>query len=554
MLKHYFAVIISSVLVYGCATDYANNVSANTATTQIRLDSKARRDQGNELPENDTASQIEAGPWIPLTQSLGQSAPEAAPNTSESDSNQAAQGDPDACPFTAEDFLFLSKIHRGTVRPKSSISANYGNIPLTVPEMNVWHSELSRIDSAQTQLVIDKDTKTPLFIAIFDGTWNDRADRSSKKTIPAKISLDLEEVFNNQKNVSINYYPGVGTRVSIFKKYIQGMTGSGTKKRSIRAYSDFANFIKLNGAIPNVYVIGFSRGAASARDFLNRVDPILSPKNTGSSYEERRFSYALLYDPVSSGQTSKLKLSIPQSTLSTLQIIAASERRLAFPVVGFSSDRQKLSSSERNLVLRLPGSHSDIGGGYDEGLDNLIYRSSLKWMARQGFPFDTSGEFGEQEALNTGRNNSDWVLTPLLSKVNTFFTGKARTEIVPEMQSQSSKTKYEGLANSEDPLVSLIHELGGSVSAELAELERSKNSLPSKNLLVTIRSDGERIAVSSKCHVKPLHVDQHLYLTAFGNPFYRLSKSNLHAIFELYGLSLEFSAKNPENFEEISVH
>lgn len=118
-------------------------------------------------------------------------------------------------------------------------------------------------------------------------------------------------------------------------------------------------------------VIGFSRGAASARDFVNHVVDRANSQyyrnlpgvdGTCVAVEVR---FMGLFDTVLSTAPSGIDLGIPDAVQFASHAVAVNEHREDFPLesiepsyadIGFSSNR-----TERGFV----GAHADIGGGYN---------------------------------------------------------------------------------------------------------------------------------------------------------------------------------------------
>ncbi|SDG90450.1 DUF2235 domain-containing protein [Janthinobacterium sp. YR213] len=110
-------------------------------------------------------------------------------------------------------------------------------------------------------------------MAVFDGTWNDKEDPDPPRTVPVQLANDLAELALTDPLVQPHYYEGVGTREWVLLRLWDGATGHGTIERAGFALLDLKADTSANGGVvPYVYVIGFSRGAASARHFLNLAD------------------------------------------------------------------------------------------------------------------------------------------------------------------------------------------------------------------------------------------------------------------------------------------
>jgi hypothetical protein len=318
------------------------------------------------------------------------------------------------CAFTDEQLALTQAIYTGWAKPVDAAQAG-GRLGLTIPEMNQWSIASRRLEFLDPPDVrASSDGKPwPVFVAVFDGTWNDKEDPQLPRTVPGQLANDLVALARIDPLVQPHYYEGVGTRESVVPKWWDGATGRGTVDRAERALSDFKAATAANGGVaPYVYAIGFSRGAASARHFLNLVDGI-------PAGPERIRSSALLFDTVAMGQTDRLDLGVPASNDLTVQIVATREFRFAFPFIPLQTDgaeHPQVADGKLDEIVevRVPGAHSDIGGGYDEGIWKLSLAMSRALLRRQGLSIagDESAS-GEQAALNLGRHDSDWVHLPI---------------------------------------------------------------------------------------------------------------------------------------------
>ena len=93
---------------------------------------------------------------------------------------------------------------------------------------------------------------------LFDGTWND--ERGGSRTNVHKLWDALEE---NERQVK-HYFRGVGNdeQNGLFWRAVGGFTGIGERRIRRDAYSTLA---LDHGAGDRLFILGFSRGAASAR-------------------------------------------------------------------------------------------------------------------------------------------------------------------------------------------------------------------------------------------------------------------------------------------------
>lgn len=167
-----------------------------------------------------------------------------------------------------------------------------------------------------------------------------------------------------------------------------------------------------DGTVMDIDIIGFSRGAAQARDFSNKIVSSAAEyqgiqyfkytKADGSpGCQPVNFRFMGLFDTVLSTNFSHLSynLSIPNEFGYVAQAVALNEHRSSsktefqyrnpkrhsmhwggFPLesIGASSDTPGQIRIEKGFI----GAHADIGGGYPEGEQNLS-RVPLNWMAEQ---------------------------------------------------------------------------------------------------------------------------------------------------------------------------
>lgn len=142
----------------------------------------------------------------------------------------------------------------------------------------------------------------------------------------------------------------------------------------------------------NVSVFGFSRGAALARAFANRLRELCKPGAEGAltmfGYPVR-FNFVGVFDTVASfglpsanltvfNQTRDLR--IPQCVEKCVHFVAAHELRFSFPVDLIRQD----STYRAGMIEKVyPGVHSDVGGGYEpeeQGVSNVYSRIPLQHM------------------------------------------------------------------------------------------------------------------------------------------------------------------------------
>ncbi|MFT5110821.1 MAG: hypothetical protein ACI8P9_000130 [Parasphingorhabdus sp.] len=215
----------------------------------------------------------------------------------------------------------------------------------------------------------------------FDGTGNKDNDDIGKDTNVVKF---YETYQNNYEQTGqpgkCFYVSGVGTRWSFLGMFFGSIFGLGGRKRLKEAYKQCEeNFVKGDQIID---IIGFSRGAALAIEFANKIkdDGIKRDKNVP-------VRFLGIWDTVASfgfpGNKVNLghKLTLPSNLGRCCHAIALDERRSTFPLTRVSknatTDRAKCDVHE----LWFRGYHSDVGGGNKNHKRSHL---SLTWMMHQG--------------------------------------------------------------------------------------------------------------------------------------------------------------------------
>ena len=179
------------------------------------------------------------------------------------------------------------------------------------------------------------------------------------------------------------YVGGVGTRFGILGHAIGGVTGAGSFRRVGEGYQALcANWERGDKVID---IVGFSRGAALALDFANRIADhgIQVPGGKRTVEENPSIRFLGLWDVVGSfglpinvpgfnaqGVNLGHHFEVPDCTEYCFHAMAIDERRQTFRVT------RLLNSYE----VWFRGVHSDIGGGNgNTDLSNI----ALRWMVRK---------------------------------------------------------------------------------------------------------------------------------------------------------------------------
>jgi Uncharacterized alpha/beta hydrolase domain (DUF2235) len=254
----------------------------------------------------------------------------------------------------------------------------------------------------------------------FDGTGNNRyADEEEKKW--SNVARLFFAARDDKKNgVYRVYLSGVGTRFNHSKNWAERVNSwiqdstfgnafgeggdlrltagdrqmsdalekilmtnaqrEGGKVKQLADKNQGEGFAKLNEALSNHRLIkhinfsifGFSRGAALARAFSNRVAEKLQPAQAGYAFEgyPARINFLGVFDTVASfgmpgknwGGWKTKDLTIPPHAESCHHYVAAHELRFSFPL-DLVRDKGQYHG---NMVEKVyPGVHSDVGGGYE---------------------------------------------------------------------------------------------------------------------------------------------------------------------------------------------
>lgn len=241
-----------------------------------------------------------------------------------------------------------------------------------------------------------------LVLFAFDGTNNDESNLDRLSNV-----VYFRDLYNNG---NARYITGVGT-IHKDKDYGDihapvldaGVAWSGPERieRMIIYFEEEANAFKDHDVM-DVDIIGFSRGAAQARDFANRIAARV--KNGWYSYKDKNgnekcqkvnLRFMGLFDTVLSTNLSgySYNLGIPEEFSYVAQAVALNEYRGktlrslpgsvgAFPLESIMDGTygQPPTSGQVRIERGFLGSHSDIGGGFEQRDLSTI---ALNWMVDQ---------------------------------------------------------------------------------------------------------------------------------------------------------------------------
>lgn len=268
------------------------------------------------------------------------------------------------------------------------------------------------VDNAPTEWI------DPLGLALyaFDGTNND-----GYRDYPKGNETNVFALFRIYNGNSA-YLPGVGTNDGLLYPFGSAF-GAGGQARESRMLAQAGEFIKSGDAVADI--IGFSRGAAQARDFANRLK---------EKYPCVKIRWIGLFDTVASeGLPNDVnigyQLGIPQDTGSVLHLTAGGERRRkTFALTSINPGPGQPNSNSNYREESMPDAvHSDVGGFYgnNRGLANQALQRMWRDGLNNGVPFGPLSVRYTNVTPN-GPNDSRWFNDKIVEAV----TGKNRVRKV----------------------------------------------------------------------------------------------------------------------------
>ncbi|MCL6350146.1 phospholipase effector Tle1 domain-containing protein [Pectobacterium polaris] len=263
-----------------------------------------------------------------------------------------------------------------------------------------------------------------IYKVAFDGTFNDRTriPLDERETLVARIARQVN---------ADRYYPGVGMQSSGID-YRDGISGASSFDVAEQAKREF--FVQASKWLldnPNtdirVFVTGFSRGAATARHFINLVTQQWSMRFgtiEGLAASTSPRFYALLYDTVATGQNHSLMLNIPSSVDYLVHFYATNETRNQTFAPIIDSDPTPLPflwhfqpTPRRINLIRLPGAHSDIGASYPKGISDVYIQLTEQFLYAMGLSENNCWE-SDDNPLLAGKHDSRGLLDKLFGSLD----------------------------------------------------------------------------------------------------------------------------------------
>jgi RHS repeat-associated protein len=233
-----------------------------------------------------------------------------------------------------------------------------------------------------------------LILFAFDGTGN---------SDPAQSGASLSNVvkFRDLYDVSMEkfYITGPGTKDPqtgienpIYKggnpaDVVESFTGKERIAAMIKYLNDYSDSVDHATAF-DIDIVGFSRGAAEARDFANQI--VAHFENGYYGYRNQKgewqcqkvnFRFMGLFDTVLSEHTGSYQLQIADTFKYVAQAVALNEYRgnlVSFPLESIMG--APAGAGNTRIERGFLGSHSDIGGSFAQ--DDLS-KVALSWMVDQ---------------------------------------------------------------------------------------------------------------------------------------------------------------------------
>jgi uncharacterized protein (DUF2235 family) len=222
----------------------------------------------------------------------------------------------------------------------------------------------------------------------FNGTWN--SEKTDVESTTADESMGNTNVvkFKAAYQGANGYYTnGVGTRFGFTGRFVGGAFGIGGLDRINDALDHLRK--RLAAGDREIDIVGFSRGAALAIAFANRLTSKVSDPTTGKA---PRIRFLGLWDlvgafgiPINLGPIRFQEYNIgykddlPATVEYCFHALALDERRQTF--------RPTRIQGAYEVWFR--GAHSDVGGGNDNlGLNNIALGWMLRKAAASGLPID----------------------------------------------------------------------------------------------------------------------------------------------------------------------
>ncbi|MCM8885189.1 MAG: DUF2235 domain-containing protein [Candidatus Thiodiazotropha sp.] len=291
-----------------------------------------------------------------------------------------------------------------------------------------------------------------LFLLAFDGTWIDRNSTDPRMAITSNVELFRQYYEQANDPSSTQYIPGVGTG-GVLDSVLGGGLAVGARDKIDLAVDMLKEYL-LNSDDRSIDIVGFSRGAAMAREFAN----VILQKQANGEFDAPEYGqpFAIrfmgLFDSVSTsmadGSATNSCGFLYDYTISdrighVAQAYALNEHRPLFPQD--SIDRQGGGGLSSNRVEQsFLGAHSDIGGGYNRNDQSVAQNGDLSDITLQWMRNQAEGAGVEMGELSTEHRT---ISNPTLHDSGGNFDREVRYPNDPDWHDQ----QQQDVLNPEEP-------------------------------------------------------------------------------------------------------
>jgi uncharacterized protein (DUF2235 family) len=225
-----------------------------------------------------------------------------------------------------------------------------------------------------------------LLLYAFDGT--------GKNSVRDYQQGEYTNVYILYRSYSEDVFFAPGPGSSFGAEIYGGATGAGSGNRLADAYKHFKDHYKpetdSSGKIKaTIDILGFSRGAAIAREFANVLANPEHGRFKGYKGCPVPIRFVGLFDTVDMTAFIDLNLKLPDLVEHAAQAVAADEKRDKFPLSVIDSSNPKFDQKY------FTGDHSDIGRGHGNDT-NFLSIAPLFYIYHQGIsagvPFENLSE------------------------------------------------------------------------------------------------------------------------------------------------------------------
>ncbi|MES9821297.1 MAG: DUF2235 domain-containing protein [Candidatus Thiodiazotropha sp.] len=235
-----------------------------------------------------------------------------------------------------------------------------------------------------------------LLLFAFDGTWIDRDSTNPRMAITSNVELFRQYYENANGLNSTVYIDGVGTDEPV-DSVIGGAFGLGARERIDRAIVLLRDHLR-NSDDRSINIVGFSRGAAMAREFANVILEMQANGEFDDPVYGQPFTIRFmgLFDSVSTSMVDGsatnscgflYDFSISDRIGHVAQAYALNEHRPLFPLDSIGHYGGGGLSANR-VEQGFLGAHSDLGAGYNRNDQGIAENGDLpdiplQWMVNQ---------------------------------------------------------------------------------------------------------------------------------------------------------------------------